>query len=452
MTEQSAPRRGLKETLTRQLLAIAVVVILVNVGFVALFDAADRDSLMIDLTRRELLRLERSFVAVGRDPVSLADSINGIYDQHSEAYAFAVVGENGTVLAGKNTEQIPPDLLRPGAFSTDWLAWPFGTDEMIVVASHTVSTSDDPVSLLFFIASDPADLLGKEVADEFFGHVWLPIIPIAFLLIGGTLWIIHRALRPVTDAALWARRIRPGQPLPALETSRAPAEIHDLTDAVKRSIERLDAELSAEQRRAAEAAHALRTPVAVLVARLHDLPDGPKQDVLRDDVRALARTVTQFLSSAGADRLEVPDSARLDLSQLAEQVVGDLYPLAEAHACELVLSGHETATWVHGLGDAVGLALTNLIENAIQHAGSGVIEISVGPGPTLSVRDHGPGLDKANAATLFEPFRRGHAAPRGGAGLGLSIVERVQRAHRGKVEVDTPPDGGTVFSLIYRAA
>ena len=74
----------------------------------------------------------------------------------------------------------------------------------------------------------------------------------------------------------------------------------------------------------------MRTPAAVLVARLDELPPGPEFDTFRDDVRALSRTVTQFLSSSGADRLEIPDGARTDLCALAERVVGALFPIAEA--------------------------------------------------------------------------------------------------------------------------
>jgi two-component system OmpR family sensor kinase len=105
---------------------------------------------------------------------------------------------------------------------------------------------------------------------------------------------------------------------------------------------------------------------------------------------------------------------------------------------------------VTGSADAIGLALTNLIENAIHHAG-GRIEVTVGPGPVLAVRDFGPGLPEP-AGALFEPFKRGTGASRGGAGLGLAIVARIQRAHGGAVEASVPPGGGTLFRLTYRAA
>lgn len=451
MSEPRPRRRGLQSILTAQLLIIAGLVVVANVVFVAVFDAADRSGLAIDVARRELLRLEAAFLSIGQDAAAVVATIDGIYDAYPSAYAFAAIAADGTVLNGKNIGLIPVDMLRPGAFASDWLAWPKGAAAMPVVASHSVQGSDPDVSLLFFMASDPADLLGYEVWDEFRGHVWLPLLPIAVLLIGGTLLIIRRALRPVAEAAEWARAIHPGKKLPHLALRNAPAEIVDLTDAVRRSLERLDAELNSEQRRAAEAAHALRTPVAVLVARLDELPPGPEYDTLRSDVRALSRTVTQFLSSSGADRLEVPENSRADLASVAARVVGDLYPVAVAQGSEIVLAGNDAPVWVRGNEDAIALALTNLVENALSHGGRGQIEVTVGPGPALAVRDHGPGLPPADEGDLFEPFRRGARAPRGGAGLGLAIVNRIQRAHDGTVEAGNAPDGGAIFRLKYQA-
>lgn len=442
-------RRGLQSTLTVQLLTISGLVIVANLLFVAVFDASDRRSLYIDLAGRQLLRLEATFLANGRDADALVAAVDGIYDAHPDAYAFAVVAPDGVVLNGKNVHLISPALLRPGAFSADWLAWPNGAGAMPVLASHSVPDTAPALSLVFLMAGDPANLLRDEVYDEFRGHVWLPLLPIAILLIGGTLLIIRRALRPVSEAAAWARAIRPGTHLPSYTPRNAPAEIQDLTEAVRRTIERLDAELGAEQRRAAEAAHALRTPVAVLVARLDELPPGPAFDALRNDVRTLSRMVTQFLSSSGADRLEVSRDARADLSRIAERVVAETYPVAAARGSEIVLAGNDGPVVVQGDGDAIALALTNLVENALSHAGTGLVEVTVGPGPVLAVRDHGPGLPPAGAADLFEPFRRGAGAPRGGAGLGLAIVDRIQRAHGGRVEAGAAPGGGAVFRLIY---
>jgi signal transduction histidine kinase len=104
-----------------------------------------------------------------------------------------------------------------------------------------------------------------------------------------------------------------------------------------------------------------------------------------------------------------------------------------------------------GEARAIGLALGNLVENAIMH-GSRAVSVRAGPGPTLTVEDDGPGLPPGDRDRLFEPFRRGASAPPGGAGLGLAIVARVQRAHGGAVEAGDAPEGGARFRLSYRPA
>ncbi len=426
-----------------------MLVVLGNLGIVAFFDASDRVSLLVDLTKREVLRLEAAYLATGERVAALAAEPGAIYIEHPGAYAFAITDAKG-VIGGRNAALIPPDMLRPGPVAADWLAWPNGTGVLPVAAAHSIAGSDPPVTVVFLMKDDPANLIGAEIWDEFLGHVWLPLLPIAALLIGGTLLILQRALKPVAKAAAWARSIEPGQKVAPLDQADAPAEIYDLTSAVQRSLVRLNAELKAEQRRAAEAAHALRTPVAVLVARLDEMPADPAFDKVRGDVRALSRMVTQFLSSAGADRLEVPEDQRTELTGIARRVVAELVPFADTQGAEIDLYPAEQPILVRGSADAIGLSLTNLIENAIIHA-RGRVEVRVGPGPQISVRDHGPGLP-LDSGDLFEPFRRGKDAVRGGAGLGLAIVARIQRAHGGSVEV-VPADGrGALIRLTYRAA
>jgi two-component system OmpR family sensor kinase len=102
--------------------------------------------------------------------------------------------------------------------------------------------------------------------------------------------------------------------------------------------------------------------------------------------------------------------------------------------------------------DAVELALTNLVENAVVHAGPGCVEVTVGPAAEVSVRDRGKGLPPGVGNRLFEPFWRSEDAPAGGSGLGLAIVERLQRAQGGQVEARPADGGGAKFTLSFRSA
>lgn len=448
----SARRRRLNSIIAGRLMLIAVAVIVVNGAIVLYRDATDRQSLLSDLLQRELLRLEGAAIVARGDMDRLRERAGPIYVEHPEAMAYAVFDAGGGLIGGMNTGLFSPETLVPVIFADDWLAWRDEPGQFPVVASHRVTAIDEPVTIMLLMLEDPAGLVNIEILDEFLGHVALPLLPIAVLLIGGTLLMIRRALVPVGEAADWARRTRPGEPLPAFERGDLPAEIADLTDAVRRSVDRLNDELAAEQRRAGEAAHALRTPVAVLVARLDSLPGGPEYDRVRDDVQALSRIVTQYLSASGADRLELRPGETAELGAIAEEVVADLWPLARERDSEIELVPAPAPCEVFGSTDAIALALTNLVENAILHGRGAPIAVTVGPGPELVVRDHGPGLPAGPRAALFEPFRRGPGALRGGAGLGLAIVDRIQRAHGGSVEAADAPGGGALFRLSYLPA
>jgi two-component system OmpR family sensor kinase len=165
----------------------------------------------------------------------------------------------------------------------------------------------------------------------------------------------------------------------------------------------------------------------------------------------MQRMVTQLLASARADAMTPSETASLDLGPLAEGVVAGLAPMAVARGVELGLEVGDDAAPAKGVAGAVELALANLVENAILHGGRRV-DVEVGPGPSLAVRDDGPGFPTEVGARAFEPFWRGPGAPAGGAGLGLAIVDRVQRAHGGRVEARRLPDGGSELRLTYRPA
>jgi two-component system OmpR family sensor kinase len=434
--------------LMRRLVWIAVAVLIGNIAFVAAYDASDREALLADVVNRQIQALDRAVMASPLTPPVIDPTGLTLFEDFPDAYGYAILDLQGRVVDGRNEGLIPQPLLDSPVAAGDWVARQRASNETVAFASHVVRRPEGDYRVYFAIVDDPANLIGGEIWDEFIGHVWLPLLPTVVLLIGGSLLILKRDLRPVADAAAWARSIRPGNPVIPFQQDNSPAEIEDLTAAVKRAVVRLNTELDSEKRRAAEAAHALRTPVAVLVARLDGLPEDPSLSQLRDDVKALSRTVTQFLLSSGADRMEIGDTDRIELNHIAEETVKKLTPFAVFSGSEIVFTRDTTERIVRGAAEGVELALTNLIENAVFHGG-GPIEVAVGPGSVISVSDSGPGLPEGSEQQMFQPFWRGAQAPKGGAGLGLAIVKRIQNAHGGRVDAYKDPVKGTVFKLIF---
>ncbi|MEM7641670.1 MAG: hypothetical protein AAF366_04005 [Pseudomonadota bacterium] len=232
-------------------------------------------------------------------------SARTLFADHPDAYAVAIVDRDGTVLDTINPALIPP--WSTAVFVDDWITQLERPTSSLVVAGHEFTDRDDGLRIVFVMASDPAHLVRRAYLDELYEHVLLPIGPLAVLLIALGVAAIRRGLTPVTEAADWARGLRPGASPPPLPPSaaRLPAEIADLVAATRQSLERLAGALVVEKRQAAEAAHALRTPVAVLMARVDALPAGEAAERMR--------TVAQVLAAGRADGLQATDPEPLDL-------------------------------------------------------------------------------------------------------------------------------------------
>jgi len=218
-----------------------------------------------------------------------------------------------------------------------------------------------------------------------------------------------------------------------------------LRDAAERSLEQ-------QKRFTANAAHELRTPLAVLRARLDGLPPSPAAAALARDADRMGHLVDQLLTVARLEARQVELEDGVDLAAVARDTVAALFPLALADGKSIELAvemdGPPHAVPVRGNAFVLEDALRNLIGNALRHTpAGGAVEVAVGADPpALEVRDRGPGVPAALRAHLFEPFVQGRER-RGSAGLGLAIVAETARLHGGAVGVEDRPGGGSVFRL-----
>lgn len=438
--------RPLAQVLIRRLALIAGVIVAVNIAVVSLDYGTDRPELEAEVVAGVVERMGAA-LQDGRLPADAP--VRALFADHPAAYAFALVDRTGAVIDAMNRSLIPPSAI--DIYADDWVTAVDLPTGRLLYAGHEFRDRADGLRVVFVMASDPGNLLRAALLDELRKHVWGPILPMALLLIGASVIVIRRELAPVARAASWARALHPGAVTPP-PTGRVPAEVADLIDGTQRALDRLAAALAAETRHAAEAAHALRTPVAVLTARLDALPPGETTEKLRTDLAALARTVQQVLVASRTDVLTPPPEGALDLRAPAEAVTAALAPFAWTKGVALSLTLPDAPVFARANGEAVHLALTNLVENAVLHGGPGAVEITLGPGPRLAVRDHGPGLPPDAGARVFAPFWRAPGAVPGGTGLGLAIVDRLQRAQGGTVALHTPEGGGLEIVLGFAPA
>jgi two-component system OmpR family sensor kinase len=437
--------RPLARILTVRLSLMAALGVAVNLVIVGLYYGTDRRELEIETIDQII---EKTVAALDGTAIAADAPFRALFADNPDAYAYALVSRGGDVLDSMNLGLIPPSALL--IYADDWVTRLDIPGDPLVVVGHEFTGRTDGLRMVFAMSGDPAGLFWRAFLTEFYLHVLLPMLPVVILLIGVNAILIRRGLAPLSRAAEWARSLRPGAPVPPPPLDRMPAEVMDLVETTKRALDRLTEALATESRHAAEAAHALRTPVAVLVARLDALPPGETTERLRQDLAALSRTVQQVLVASRADLIDVTPTTSVNLADLATSVTASLAPFAHSCKVNLSLDAPDAPVMAQASAEGVEFALSNLVENAILHGGPGAVEISVGPGPTIRVRDHGPGLPVGAGQRIFTPFWRGQDAAPGGAGLGLAIVERVQRAQGGQVAARTAEGGGAVFVLDYR--
>ncbi|MCW2078447.1 UNVERIFIED_ORG: signal transduction histidine kinase [Bradyrhizobium japonicum] len=261
--------------------------------------------------------------------------------------------------------------------------------------------------------------------------------------------IVRRAFRGLDTTADQARRIDIHQRGARLSVERIPLEVVPLVTAVNDALARLDQGYARHKRFVADAAHELRTPIAILNTRLESLAPGPDKTRLLEDAARLATLAEQLLDIQRLDRCGHP-FARVDLVRVARGAAADLAPLAIAGGYELALDAPTTP--IETIGDAAALerALTNLVQNAIQHGPRrGTIGIRVSRPASIEVTDEGPGIPVGQREQIFEPFYRLTPLDRG-AGLGLNMVREIVQLHGGHVSVTDGPDGGACFRITLR--
>lgn len=200
---------------------------------------------------------------------------------------------------------------------------------------------------------------------------------------------------------------------------------------------------------AADAAHDLRTPLAILRAHIDSFESNDTTTQLRQEVDHITRIVEQVLAKSRIEAIEVKPADTADLSAIAREMAVYVAPLVIREGRSIEVVGAERPVPVNGNSFAIEQALRNLLENAIKYSSRGTtITIEVTGEPSLKVIDRGRGVPEAERDLIFERFRR--ADRRGaGSGIGLSIVRRVAEAHGGRVSVADAPEGGAVFTLHF---
>lgn len=299
------------------------------------------------------------------------------------------------------------------------------------------------LSLFLFVLFDVDQIFDENykqlgisgLAYEIGDHVILPVVVLLLPIFLATPWVIRRSLKPL---GLAARRIDEASGSDRgfrVTLSGLPTEAVPFVSAVNDLLKRLDDAAERQEAFAADIAHELKTPLAILGLELQRYGD-PLATKIRTDIADMNRLVDQLLLIAQLDA-DAAARAGYDMISLADvttDVVKQMAPIAIAQGKSLELE-NLGAPLIRGRKVALAAALRNLVDNALRvTAEDDVVTITVGPTATISVRDGGPGVTPAELEILRRRHSRADHASPGGAGLGLSIVTKVMDSHNGRLE------------------
>ena len=292
-------------------------------------------------------------------------------------------------------------------------------------------------------------------------------IALAVTVLGGAVayFVSGRALKPLKRFTAKAERVQL-QSLTEITLSEDEAvEFSRLSRAVNQMLLRLKQAFDAQQQFVGNAAHELRTPLALMQARLDlymstDHGDSCPETaetiaMMREQTERLSRMVRTLLDMS--ELKAVPRNDRIQLAPMIEEVLADLSPLAEKSGVTLSQSGEDL--WITGSDVLVYRAIFNLVENGVKYNradGSVCVAASRrGQEAVIEVKDTGYGIPEDFRESVFQPFFRvdkSRSREKGGVGLGLSLVWEIAHLHGGDVRIRESGESGTAIELTLPAS
>ena len=290
------------------------------------------------------------------------------------------------------------------------------------------------------------------------------IISAVLALLGGvaTYFISGHALRPIRELSDKIEKVQAQNLADSRIEENQVKELNQLSVSYNRMLERLSDAFEIQRQFTANAAHELRTPLALMQVQLDLYHSNSHPDNDADTVQMIKMVTEQN------DRLNKMVKTLLDMSELqtvgrddeiildalVDEVLEDLEPLAEGKNIRLI--GKCKDITMVGSDILIYRLVYNLVENAIKYNHSGgQVTVTADRKENhvyLSVEDTGAGIPEELKERVFEPFFRvdkSRSRELGGVGLGLALVREIVRVHDGSITVKSNPSGGTIFEVVF---
>lgn len=399
----------------------------------------------------------------------LAPSIEEFLRRSGNYTAFAVRELNGELLLGDAWVQGP----LPATAAAEFHSLEFG-GVTYRIAIQRYETNAGELVIALADGSDPR----QQWLQQLVLRLLLPNLLLVAAAGAAIYWSVGHAFKPLVDLANAVERRSP-RDLSPIDEATSPDEVRPLVRALNHLFEMVRAQVEAQRRFVADAAHQLRTPLAGLQAQVEAWAllarSGGKVREFQgnmapaqylqaqpaitlgveeiEKLRAATRRTSQLahqlltLSRADASKVDVAAMERIDLQQLCETALELHLDAAAAKGIDLGLEAEPVHATGHGW--LLRELLSNLVDNAIKYAlESGRVTIRCGlctpdglPQPCLEVEDDGPGVPVHEHARVRQRFYRMPGTAGEGTGLGLPIAEEIARAHGTTLELGSGAAG-----------
>lgn len=276
-----------------------------------------------------------------------------------------------------------------------------------------------------------------------------------------TYWLTGRLLAPLKNLTKSIGVIDQGKLHQRVVLPQAAGEVMQLTDSFNHMLERLQESFEIQQNFSANAAHELKTPLAVLKTSLQvlEMEEQPSLEdyqeftcAAKSGIERLTGTVDALLSLTQSEAEK--NGEKTELYSMLEQICTELRPRTKEHGITLSLSGDVA----FAEGDSVLLyrAFFNLVENAVKYnQENGRVDISLSQEENdtrIRITDTGVGMSEESLRHVFEPFYRADQSRSQkipGSGLGLSVVNTILERYQGSIRIDSEEGKGTVVTVIF---
>ena len=315
---------------------------------------------------------------------------------------------------------------------------------------------------IYLLLAEPGQIRGiwtkKIILEDFL------IIIMVFPLLGIVIWLsINKSLKPLKDISKALRR-KNSLDLEPLRFKRVPEEIRPLVDEINALLLRVKEAIGREQEFAGNAAHEIRTPLAVIKTLAQSSLKSDAITVIHHTLEKIINNVDRGshvvaqlmdMSKTLPETLYKNNFELLNINDVVQDSLVNMVYKALEKNIDLEFDASDKPNQIYGNRIALDILTTNLVDNAIRYSPeNSQVYISVYANEEhiiLEVRDQGPGIPKTKQNKIFERFYRLESNKFQGTGLGLAIVKQIVNVHQADISLETPKDRkGLIIRVFFK--